>query len=127
MNAMPSTVSRICETFSVPDSAGLVSADPVRSMSVRYAALLIEYRAAASSPNPTAIIVSRAVNTSPNLFQISRRARPRTARTGRRCRVSGSRGVPSAAASTSSASAAPGGRNRGRSGLSLGDVSPQIT
>ena len=38
MKAMPSTVSITCATFSAAVSCGLVSADPVRSIRVRYSA-----------------------------------------------------------------------------------------
>ena len=42
MKAMPSRVSSTCEAFSGPLSFGFVSADPVRSITVRYSALLTE-------------------------------------------------------------------------------------
>ena len=42
MKAMPSTVSITCATFSAGLSCDLVSADPVRSIRVRYSASLSE-------------------------------------------------------------------------------------
>ena len=39
MKAMPSTVSSTCAVFSAPLLAGFVSADPVRSISIRYSVL----------------------------------------------------------------------------------------
>ena len=126
MKAMPSTVSMTCAVFSAPLSAGLVSADPVRSMSPRYTVLLIEYRVA-SSTKPTPITASSAVKTSPNLCQTSRRSRPTAARAGLRRRVSGLRGVPSATASTRSAGPPPGGSSRGDAWSSAGVARPQIT
>src|SRR5262249_18336389 len=78
--------------------------------------------------NPAASSANRPRKAIPSLCQNNARAAASRARTGRRrCRVSGSRGAPSATASTRSAGLVSGGSRAGESGSSSVIASPQMT